>query len=149
MWHRMTTVEENMSEKTELRTFGMNFDYADVVPQHYGNALVMMSEACHGYVEGAAQFNHELADFLRDRFDKNRRFGHALSSAEHLEDAASLHHDWLRAATDDYVTQTTRFFEICMGAATNGHANGRGVMPAKPDDTAGAKKAGAKQTAAG
>jgi len=132
-----------MSQKSDLHAYGFAFETIDVILQHCGNALVMMSEAYHGYVEGAAQMNHEFARFLRDRLDKNRDFGHALSAVERLEEATSLHHDWLRVAADDWLAQTTRVFEIFTTAAANGRANGHG-LPVKVEDGAPAKKTAAK-----
>lgn len=49
-----------------------------MVPQHYGNALAMMSQTYSGYIEGAAMFNQELSAFMRSRLDRDRNYGQAL-----------------------------------------------------------------------
>ncbi len=98
--------------------------FADRFPQQYGTALVMMSQACQGYMESALKLNQEMADFMRRRLNEDVSFGHALSSAEHLEDAVSLQQDWMKTASSDYLAETTKLYEICMEAASNGWMNG-------------------------
>ena len=112
-----------MSDRTESHAFDKTFDYAEMVPQHYGNALAMMSQTYSGYIEGAAMFNQELSAFMRNRLDKDRNYGQALSSTQGLEDAASLHQDWVRTAANDYFSETTRLFNICFDAASNARTN--------------------------
>ena len=98
--------------------------FADRFPQQYGTALVMMSQACQGYMESALKINQEMADFMRHRLNQDVSFGQALSSAEHLEDAVSLQQDWMKTASSDYMAETTKLYGICMEAASNGWMNG-------------------------
>ena len=114
--------------------------YADLIPQQYGNALVMMSQACQGYVEGALRINQELADFMRHRLDEDVSFGQALSSAQHLEDAVSLQQDWMKTASGDYFTETTKLCGICIDAASRSWLNGNAAVAGKSAGT----KAGSK-----
>ena len=98
--------------------------FADRFPQQYGTALVMMSQACQGYMEGALKLNQEMANFVRRRLEQDVSFGQKLSSAEHVEDAVSLQQDWMKTASSDYLAETTKLYGICMEAASNGWMNG-------------------------
>ncbi len=112
--------------------------FADHFPQQYGTALVMMSQACQGYMEGALKLNQEMADFMRRRLEQDVSFGQKLSSAEHVEDAVSLQQDWMKAASSDYLAETTKLYCICMEAASQSWANGTAMAG---DEGAGDKPA--------
>ncbi|MCR9072184.1 MAG: phasin family protein [Alphaproteobacteria bacterium] len=64
------------------------------------------------YVEGMAELNREMTRFVAERLRYDAEFGHALTGCHSFAQAAEMQQEWVRKATEDYMTEAKRLGEI-------------------------------------
>lgn len=75
-------------------------------------SMEAFSEASRAYVNGMAAVNGEVFRFLSQRMRRDMETGQSMARCDDWSKAAALQQDWVRAAMEDYMAESSRLMEL-------------------------------------
>ncbi len=82
-----------------------------------GAAMEIFTQACQAYAIGVATLNSEIASFVNARVSQDVELGQALCRCDEWSEAMSLQQDWMRRATQEYLSEAGRLINLASKVA--------------------------------
>lgn len=111
-----------MPRKLEARAATSQVDASEQLKQMaaFNDAAVeIFTQACQAYAVGVATLNGEIANFVNARVSQDVELGQALCRCGKWSDAMDLHQDWMRRATQEYLSEASRLIDLASKVTKN------------------------------
>lgn len=84
---------------------------------HVPDVMLTMARIQGRVLDAMLQQNIQMLDFLKGRFENDRKLAEALAAAEGAEAALAIWGDFWRQAVEDYATEPQRLSRVAASAA--------------------------------